>query len=176
VSAPFDHVLHVELNRPEKRNALTREGFHEIGALFNEITADQQCRAVVLSGAGKMFCAGIDYMDLMEAMSSQIAPVDDEATASGHRDDVAGRAKYIRHMIALLQAPFNAIAKCPKPVIAAIHSGCIGAGVDMISACDVRYASKVINPSPMMSTFTTNHCNLTGRLLLDSRGWHWHGS
>lgn len=44
-------------------------------------------------------------------------------------------------MIALLQAPFNTIAKCPKPIIAAVHNGVIGAGVDMISAVDVRYAS-----------------------------------
>lgn len=139
VSAPCNHVLHVELNRPEKRNALTREAFREIKTVFDEITDDQQCRAVVLSGTGKMFCAGIDYMDLMQSMGQVVAPP--ETTEPGQRDDVAGRSKFIKQLIALLQMPLTSIAKCPKPVIAAVHSNCIGAGVDMISAADIRYAS-----------------------------------
>ena len=141
VSAPANHVLHAELNRPEKRNAISFELFREIGALFNEITADQHCRAVVLSGSGQMFCAGIDYGDMLKTMGSLVSGGGGE-NVPNQRDDIASRSKLIKNWIAQLQSPFNAIAKCPKPVIAAIHSGCIGAGVDMISAVDVRYASR----------------------------------
>lgn len=135
VTAPYDHVLHVELNRPEKRNAINRDMFREIHGCFSEIANDKQCRAVVLSGSGNMFCSGIDYRDMMEMMTSVVA------SDQPQRDDIAARAKFIRHMIVLLQNSFSSIAKCQKPVIAAIHSGCIGAGVDLISAADIRYAS-----------------------------------
>ena len=137
VTAPHDHILHVELNRPDKRNAINRDMFREISECFSDIGADQQCRAVVISGAGKMFCSGIDYIDMVEQMTSMNSGSD-----AGGREDVAARAKYIRKTIILLQNSFNSIVKCPKPVIAAIHSGCIGAGVDLISATDIRYGSK----------------------------------
>lgn len=135
VTAPYDHVLHVELNRPEKRNAINRDMFREIHGCFSEIANDKQCRAVVVSGSGNMFCSGIDYRDMMEMMTSVVA------SDQPQRDDIAARAKFIRHMIVLLQNSFSSIAKCQKPVIAAVHSGCIGAGVDLISAADIRYAS-----------------------------------
>lgn len=136
VTAPFDHVLHVELNRPDKRNAINRDMFREIALCFSEINVDQQCRAVVISGAGKLFCGGIDFMDMAEIMS--VAAGSD----TGARDDVASRAKFTRQMIVLLQTSFTNIAKCSKPVIAAIHGSCIGAGVDLITATDIRYATK----------------------------------
>lgn len=135
VSAPHDHVLHVELNRPEKKNALNRDMFREIHACFQEIANDKQCRAVVISGSGSMFCGGIDYVDMMEMMTSVVSS--DQA----HRDDIAARAKFIRQMIVLLQNSFTSISKCQKPVISAVHGGCIGAGVDLITAADIRYAS-----------------------------------
>lgn len=138
VTAPYDHVLHVELNRPEKRNAMNRDLFREITNCFNEIANDKQCRAVVISGAGKMFSAGIDYMDMMDMMTSVVSSSD----SSTQRDDIASRAKFTRHMVALLQNSFTSISKCHKPVISAIHSGCIGAGMDLITATDIRFASK----------------------------------
>lgn len=137
VSAPFDHVLHVELNRPDKRNALNREMFREIGTCFSEIAADQQCRAVVLSGAGKMFCSGIDVADFTELLTTVTSGSD-----VGAREDTAARAKFNKQMIATLQNSFNCVKKCPKPVIAAVHGGCIGAGLEMIASTDIRYGSK----------------------------------
>jgi len=136
VTAPYDHVLHVELNRPDERNAINRDMFREIHACFNEIANDKQCRAVVVSGTGKMFCAGIDYKDMMD-MIANIVPTTDQP----QRTDIAARAKFVRHMIILLQQAFSSISKCQKPVIAAVHSGCVGAGLDLISAADIRYAS-----------------------------------
>lgn len=132
VTAPYDHVLQVQLNRPEKRNAMTREVFQELLDVTKEINDDKQCRAVVITGAGDMFSAGIDYMDLTQIMS--------HVASSG--DDVARKAKFLRGMIRLLQKAFNEIIYCTKPVIASVHGGCIGAAVDLISSVDVRYCSK----------------------------------
>uniref|UniRef100_A0A7N4PW58 Enoyl-CoA hydratase 1 n=1 Tax=Sarcophilus harrisii TaxID=9305 RepID=A0A7N4PW58_SARHA len=58
------HVLHVQLNRPEKRNAMNRAFWREMVECFNKIAQDPGCRAVVISGAGKMFTSGIDLMDM----------------------------------------------------------------------------------------------------------------
>ena len=95
VTAPYDHVLHLELNKADKRNAICREMFHEIHSCFHEIANDKQCRAVVVSGVGKMFCSGIDYQDIMDMMNTVVS--------SDHpqRDDIASRAKFIRQMTVL---------------------------------------------------------------------------
>ena len=141
VTAPLDHILHVELHRPERRNAFDRDMFREIKHCFNEIENDKQCRAVVISGTGKMFSAGVDLQDMMEMMTSYMTPMMEGSVSHPRREDVAGRAKFIRHLVQSLQNCIASIQKCQKPVIAAVHSGCIGAGLDLITAADVRYAS-----------------------------------
>ena len=75
--------------------------------------------------------AGIDLADFADL--AQIV------TGEG---DVARKAFSIMHLVRSYQESFTAIERCPKPVIAAIHGGCIGAGVDMTSACDIRYATE----------------------------------
>nr|KAF6285574.1 enoyl-CoA hydratase 1 [Myotis myotis] len=97
---------------------------------FNKIAQDADCRAVVISGAGKMFTAGIDLVDMA---SDLLQP---------QGDDVARISWYLRSLIARYQETFSVIEKCPKPVIAAIHGGCIGGGVDLITACDIRYCAQ----------------------------------
>lgn len=132
VSAPYEHVLHVQLNRPEKRNSMNRDVFREIQSCFNEINDDKQCRAVVISGIGKAFSAGLDFVDMIDMISS--------ATKSSE-SDVALRAKFLRHMIQLFQASFNQVVRCSKPVISSIHGYCVGSGLDLISSTDIRYCS-----------------------------------
>ncbi|XP_011370566.1 delta(3,5)-Delta(2,4)-dienoyl-CoA isomerase, mitochondrial [Pteropus vampyrus] len=124
------HVLHVELNRPEKRNAMNKAFWREMVECFNKIAQDADCRAVVISGGGKMFTAGIDLTDL----GPEILQV--------QGDDVARISWQLRLLISRYQESFNVIEKCPKPVIAAIHGGCIGGGVDLITACDIRYCTQ----------------------------------
>ncbi|XP_047557160.1 delta(3,5)-Delta(2,4)-dienoyl-CoA isomerase, mitochondrial-like [Lutra lutra] len=124
------HVLHVQLNRPEKRNAMNKAFWREMMECFNKIAQDPDCRAVVISGAGKLFTAGIDLMD----MASEIL--------RPQGDDVARTSWYLRSLISKYQETFSVIKKCPKPVIAAIHGACIGAGVDLITACDIRYCAQ----------------------------------
>merc|ERR1712241_109877 len=77
---PF--VYNVQLNRPKKMNALNKELWCEIGSVFHELDSDPDCRAIVLSGNGKMFCAGIDLSTLMEM-----------GQAAGMEGDVARKAK-----------------------------------------------------------------------------------
>ncbi|XP_068106717.1 delta(3,5)-Delta(2,4)-dienoyl-CoA isomerase, mitochondrial isoform X2 [Hyperolius riggenbachi] len=129
VTSPMDQVFHVEINRPEKRNAMNRAFWTEMVLCFRAISDDVNCRAVVFSGAGKMFTSGIDLTDF--ATDFQMAD-----------DDVARIAWNLRKKIKAYQETFSVIEKCTKPVIAAIHNGCIGGGVDLISACDIRYCSQ----------------------------------
>ncbi|XP_043536905.1 delta(3,5)-Delta(2,4)-dienoyl-CoA isomerase, mitochondrial [Chiloscyllium plagiosum] len=130
VSQPRDSVLHVELNRPNKRNAMNHTLWREMVECFNKITHDPDHRVVVVSGAGKMFTAGIDLMD----MAGQVL----QPTG----DDAARKAWHLRNKILQYQESFNVIEKCPKPVIAAVHNACIGGGVDLITACDIRLCSQ----------------------------------
>jgi len=130
VTVAQKHILHVQLNRPEKRNAMNRAFWREMVECFNKIAQDPDCRAVVISGAGKLFTAGIDLMD----MASEIL--------QPQGDDVARISWYLRSLVSRYQETFNVIEKCPKPVIAAVHGACVGAGVDLITACDIRYCAQ----------------------------------
>lgn len=130
VSVPRDHVYHVQLNRPDKLNALNKTLWREIGECFDKLADDPDCRAVVLSAAGKMFSSGIDFNDLAEI--GGIVSSD---------DDVARKGRALHKLIIKYQESFTSMEKCPKPVIAAVHSACIGAGVDLICSADIRYSS-----------------------------------
>lgn len=132
VSAPYEHVLHVQLNRPEKKNTMNREAFREILSCFKQIHDDKHCRAVVVSGAGKVFSAGLDFGDILDMINTATKSFD---------GDVAARAKYLRNHIQQFQASFHQVVRCSKPVISAIHGECVGSGLDLISATDIRYCS-----------------------------------
>jgi len=121
-------VARVELNRPERANALNQQLWDEIKLAFQWIDEEPSVRVAVLSGNGKHFCSGID-LELFASLGSAGA------------DDPARKADQLRHFIQRLQANFNAIEKCRKPVLAAIHGACLGGAIDMISAVDMRYAT-----------------------------------
>lgn len=121
-----DNVAHVELARPEKFNAMDKEMFAAIGDTFRVIGRDPAVRAILLSGRGKHFTAGLD----LEYASRQFPPSSDPGRAAEAR---------LRH-IEWLQDAFSAVEASRAPVIAAIQGGCIGAGVDLASACDLRVA------------------------------------
>jgi len=126
-----EHVLNVELDRPEKLNAMNKQFFIDMKTCFDKIAETSEIRAVVLSGSGRMFTAGLDMMDFAPKFME----------LSGGSLDSARQAWKVRSLIEELQESFNVIEKCPQPVIAAVHSGCIGGGVDLISACDIRLCS-----------------------------------
>ncbi|KAM9317906.1 delta(3,5)-Delta(2,4)-dienoyl-CoA isomerase, mitochondrial isoform 2-T2 [Pholidichthys leucotaenia] len=130
VSRPTESIMHVELHRPDKRNAMNQAFWSEMVECFNSIAEDPDCRAVVVSGAGKLFTAGIDLMD----MAGNILQPGGE--------DTARMSWNIRKTITKYQETFSVIEKCPKPVIVAVHGACIGGGIDMITACDIRLCTQ----------------------------------
>lgn len=121
------HLAHVTFNRPERANALNQKAWDEMKSIFDHLDENEDVRVIILSGAGKHFCAGIDLELLMNV-------------AQFSQKCEGRKREQLRKKILDLQAPINAIEQCSKPVIAAIHGGCIGAGVDIASACDMRYA------------------------------------
>ncbi|PQZ86343.1 MULTISPECIES: crotonase/enoyl-CoA hydratase family protein [Pseudomonas] len=123
------NVAHVQINRPEKINAMNAAFWTEIIAIFQWIEDTDEVRAVVLSGAGKHFSSGIDLMMLA-------------SVANDLGKDVGRNARLLRRKILELQASFNAVDNCRKPVLAAIQGYCIGGAIDLISACDMRYAAE----------------------------------
>lgn len=125
---PF--VYHVQLNRPDKMNALNKTLWGEIGQVFEELGKDPDCRVVVLSGNGKVFCSGIDLTDL--AALANIVQSD---------EDAARKAYALYPVITHYQNAFMQILKCTKPVLAAIHGPCVGGATNMITFTDVRYAT-----------------------------------
>jgi enoyl-CoA hydratase/carnithine racemase len=123
-----DGVADVVLNRPDKSNAMNRQMWDDIHDVFRKLDETPEARVVVLSGAGKHFNAGIDL-----AMLSQLTD-----TAGGR---AAHQREALRRVILDLQDVITSLETCRKPVLAAIHGACIGAGVDLTCAADMRYCS-----------------------------------
>ena len=124
-----NHIAHVQLNRPDKANAMNLPMWGELQTCFEYLSDASEVRVVVLSGAGKHFCSGIDLGMFSSLMG------DDQVEA-------ARKAESLRLTILRLQANLSAIEKCRKPVLAAIHGSCVGGGIDMVSCCDMRYCSE----------------------------------
>nr|WP_250646525.1 crotonase/enoyl-CoA hydratase family protein [Pseudomonas oligotrophica] len=123
-----DKVAQVIIDRPEKVNAMNADFWAEIIEIFRWVDETDEVRAVVLSGAGAHFSSGID-LQLLAQVGSQLGT------------DVGRNAEQLRRKILSLQASFNAVDNCRKPVLAAIHGYCLGGAIDLISACDMRYAT-----------------------------------
>lgn len=125
-----ENVAEVILNQPASANAMNKKAWEELERVMDELDADRDVHVIILSGEGKHFCAGIDLRLL--GSIEELVNNDAHATAS----------EKIRKMILSLQKPINKIEDCSKPVLAAIHGGCIGAGLDIVAACDMRYCTE----------------------------------
>jgi enoyl-CoA hydratase len=122
-------VARVDLNRPEKGNCLNAVMWQELGQAFGELSSAAQVRAIVLAGAGKHFSTGID-LEYVMTIGQEL-----------NRLSEGRKQEELRRIITTLQASVNAIEACSKPVLAAISGYCLGAGVDIAVACDMRYAT-----------------------------------
>ncbi len=123
------HVAVIELSRPGKANALDGVMWQELRDAMRWLDATPGARVGILRGAGAGFTSGID-LALLAGLRAQIA------------DPCDGRAREkLRRIIVDLQDTVAAIDRCRKPVIAAIHGACLGGGVDIVLACDMRYCS-----------------------------------
>jgi enoyl-CoA hydratase len=127
-------IAHVKLKRAAELNTMTPAFWSELPEIVNGISDEGRARAIVLSSTGKHFTAGMDLS--VFTGGSGVA-------ASGGGDGAeVGRARASLRLMALhLQDSFNALERARMPVLAAIQGGCIGGGVDMVSACDMRYAT-----------------------------------
>ena len=106
------------------------EFWREMPPLFDALDADDEVRAVVLRGSGRHFCAGLDLMRMMGQLGAHF---------SGN--NLAKERTTFLELIQKMQLAATNVARCRKPVIAAIAGKCIGSGLDLIAACDVRLCS-----------------------------------
>jgi len=125
-----DNVAQVTLIGPGKGNAMGPEFWAEMPVVFAELDADPEVRAIVLTGSGNNFCFGLNLLTMGNTLSDTMA---NEVSAKP-RTDFHTHLKHLQHSI-------SAVADCRTPTIASIHGWCIGGGVDLISAVDIRYAS-----------------------------------
>ncbi|WP_332776553.1 enoyl-CoA hydratase-related protein [Polaromonas sp.] len=122
-----DHLAHLVLNRPEAMNTMNPTFWRELDEVLTQLHKAGEARVLVISSTGKHFSAGM----ALEAFSGAIA-MDDQSPE--------GRAA-IFDMLTDMQATFTKLETLRIPVIAAIHGGCIGGAVDMVTACCIRYAT-----------------------------------
>ncbi len=122
------------LDRPDKLNALHRPLWAAIPQAVAELDADPAVRVIVLAGRGRAFCAGIDLADHGASMVAG-------GSLSGRGESPVGQRRELYDDIRRYQRTASCFADTNKPVIAAVHGACLGAGIDMITACDLRFAS-----------------------------------
>ncbi|MEQ1566162.1 MAG: crotonase/enoyl-CoA hydratase family protein [Myxococcota bacterium] len=119
-------VARIELANPAKLNALGPEFWTEFPEALARVDADPAVRCVVLTGEGKAFTAGLDLQRMVPQIPLSVGAADGSATWRLHE------------LIRRLQAAVTAAERCRVPVIAAVHGYCIGGGIDLITACDLR--------------------------------------
>jgi enoyl-CoA hydratase len=125
VDDPATHVRRLTMNRPEQLNAMTSELCEELHVQLRSIAGDRSCRAVILTGAGRGFCAGVDLRGYGDA------PGNDGG------DEARDRLGTQQHMSTLILA----LRALPQPVIAAVNGPAAGFGLALSLGCDIRYAS-----------------------------------
>ncbi len=145
-----DHVATLWLDRAEARNAMGPTFWTDLPLAIDELSTDRTVRAIVIAARGPHFSVGLD----LKAMAGMLtggdehsearpgeAPPGGNGSAHAPQPSMASRAVMARQGILRMQASVTSVAQCPKPVVAAIHGYCIGGGVDVVSACDIRVAS-----------------------------------
>jgi enoyl-CoA hydratase/carnithine racemase len=121
------HIAWLTLNRPDHRNIMGFAFFEGLVNHFERFDKDSSVRGVIIKGEGKSFTAGLDLVEFEPLLGG----------GSG-----ADTREQLRKTILTCQEGMDAIERCRKPVIAAVHGHCIGGGVDLLCACDIRIATK----------------------------------
>ncbi|MGI9647386.1 MAG: crotonase/enoyl-CoA hydratase family protein [Acidimicrobiia bacterium] len=123
-------ITTIWLDRTDARNAMGAALWEELPAVMEQLGEDHSVRVVVIAANGSDFTVGLDLKEFGPAL---MAGFDDSGGVAG--------AQATRSQVKRMQSTMTSIARCPKPVIAAVHGYCIGAGVDLITACDIRLAT-----------------------------------
>lgn len=126
-------VATITLNRPDKLNAWTRTMEREVREAMQEAAADDGVRVIVLTGAGRGFCAGADISLLQDVVAGRVHPPP-EALPGGTANGDSVRADFARQ--------YSYFPAIPKPVIAAINGPAVGLGLVIAMYCDLRFASE----------------------------------
>ena len=121
-------VAHLRLTRPEASNALDMAFWRGVGPALKALDASGETAALVISGEGKNFCAG---MDISVFSGGAIL-----------KADTASERQAFHQAARDLQEALTTLERVRFPVIAAVHGACVGAGLDLIAACDLRLASQ----------------------------------
>ena len=124
-----DNVAHVRLNRPDELNTMTAAFWRELPEIVTRISDEASARVVVLSSTGKHFSAGMDLS------------VFGGGGLVGEQAELGRRQARMRSNAQVLQWSFTALEKARVPVLAAVQGGVIGGAVDLVTACDIRYAT-----------------------------------
>ncbi len=122
-----DQIAHIELSRPDKANSLNLSFWREFPQAIEQLNRSGQIRALVISGQGNVFCGGLD----LAMFSNQ---------AEFHANDAVARES-IMQSLSLMQESLSCLEKVRFPVIAAVHGSCVGAGFDLIAACDFVFVT-----------------------------------
>ena len=126
-----DGVAHIQLSRPEAFNTMSRAFWNELPAIVRDINDKALARCIVISSTGKHFSAGME-----------LSVFDNNDSLTGAGADRHTAMESFRHHVHHLQDTFTCLDQARMPVLVAIQGGCIGGAVDMVSACDIRYATK----------------------------------
>jgi enoyl-CoA hydratase len=134
-----DHVAHVRMIRPERANSMIPAFWSELPQIVDDLSESGDARVIVLSAEGRHFCSGMDLTVFGG----------DSDVGSGEADPHAGRGRFasrtragFRATALKLQRSFSCLEESRLPVIAAVQGACMGGGIDMISAADLRYATE----------------------------------
>jgi enoyl-CoA hydratase/carnithine racemase len=127
-----DGIAELVLTGPGKGNALGPDFWREMPEALRALDADDSVRVVLLRGDGANFTYGLDLMAMTESLGPLIL---------GEGNLALERTKLLQ-LIEKMQAATEGLARCRKPVLAAVHGWCIGGGMDLIAACDFRYCSR----------------------------------
>lgn len=130
-----NQIAHVVMKRPQKRNSMIPEFWDELPAIIRQLDRDAAARVIVLSSTGPHFTSGLDTA----VFGSSIENSDDPETMEMFTRQRSAR---LHDTISYMQQTFSCLEECRVPVLAAIQGGAIGGGVDLITACDMRYMTE----------------------------------